>query len=340
MFVSVIGSWRSEDAEKSKLVDGEGFRNACHALGAGIVKRGHTLLAATDRPETADFHAVEGAIAALQHEPVPRVRIILFGQRSNFGNWLQKFPKFVTHRDAQADLPRIAKLFQVKEVDAVIPIGGADGTQEAGLAAAISGKLVWPVGSFGGAGKQVHELLSRTRSAWPRLPPEEVFGLWWGSWSEHAQDLLLQQLGAGQRLLIIHGRSNDRFKLKEYLQNGLNLPEPVLMIDRFAPGKTLPEKWELVTAGVEGAIALVTPDDVGGLAETSPVEPMERRARQNVWLEVGWVWGRAGRSRVLLLVRNETVIPSDLHGMEMAAYNDHPKEAGETIRRFVDSLRN
>jgi predicted nucleotide-binding protein len=115
------------------------------------------------------------------------------------------------------------------------------------------------------------------------------------------------------------------------------------MREKFGYGKTLPEKWEMVADGIDGAIAMVTPDDVGGLAqapEKEPQEMLEKRARQNVWLEVGWFWGRAGRERILLLVRGDAVIPSDLLGTETVAYEKSPLEDLARIRidQFIESL--
>jgi hypothetical protein len=64
------------------------------------------------------------------------------------------------HEYAADPSPHIAKLLQVKEVDCVIPIGGAEKSYQAGLAAAVCGKPVFPVGHFGGAAKKIHKLLS------------------------------------------------------------------------------------------------------------------------------------------------------------------------------------
>jgi predicted nucleotide-binding protein len=99
----------------------------------------------------------------------------------------------------------------------------------------------------------------------------------------------------------------------------------------------------MVADGVDGAIAVVTPDDVGSLAQASDnesEEKLEKRARQNVWLEVGWVWGRAGRDRILLLVRGDAVLPSDLLGTETVEYKTSPlePEARTRIDQFVESL--
>jgi predicted nucleotide-binding protein len=338
--VAIVGSWRGVDSEAWGLKDESGFSAACNRLGALIVAQGHTLLVASDEKHTADFHAVVGALEALKKQTVSAPAVVVYGERSKFAAWLQEYPKLVVHEYAAESSPEIAKLLQVKEVDCVIPIGGADNTYQAALAAAVCGKQVLPVGHFGGAAKRIHKLLSVHYDSWRRLPPKDLLGILGDAWSDHVCDWVATQLGRGRKLLIIHGRSPDRNKVKKYLKDVLHLPEPVLMREEFGYGKTLPEKWEMVADGIDGALAVVTPDDVGGLAPTKKKEPQEKRARQNVWLEVGWFWGRAGRERILLLVRGDAVIPSDLLGTETVAYEKSPLETQARIRidQFIESL--
>jgi predicted nucleotide-binding protein len=52
-------------------------------------------------------------------------------------------------------------------------------------------------------------------------------------------------------------------------------------------------------------------------------------------VEVGWFWGRLGRHRVLLLVRGDVEIPSDLDGIEYHSYQSSVLEAESGIRRFL-----
>lgn len=104
-------------------------------------------------------------------------------------------------------------------------------------------------------------------------------------------------LGKGYRPLRSHQFSasanhpraeRGQVEAQELPQNILRLPEPVIMAERSTPGEPLPVKFKTLAQGDHGAIALVTPDDVGGVAQlTGDVSQLERRARQNVWLEVG-----------------------------------------------------
>jgi hypothetical protein len=87
---------------------------------------------------------------------------------------------------------------------------------------------------------------------------------------------------------------------------------------------------------VDAAIALGTPDDFGGLNASGDFrETTEMRARQNVWLEVGWFWGRLGRGRVLILFRGDVAFPSDLSGIEAYKYSRRPSDRVLEIQGFV-----
>jgi predicted nucleotide-binding protein len=141
-------------------------------------------------------------------------------------------------------------------------------------------------------------------------------------------------LGANRpsKILLIHGHAKDRFDLKKWLEHQ-DLAVPVVLDQQFTAGQTIPEKFEDLANEADAAIALATPDD---LASTeSRMECIRRRARQNVWVEVGWFWGRLGRSRVLLLVRGDVEIPSDLDGIEYHCYERSVLELGPMIHSFL-----
>src|SRR5262249_26531751 len=109
------------------------------------------------------------------------------------------------------------------------------------------------------------------------------------------------------KVLLIHGRSEDWQNLGCWLSR-----EPIaevtievtIMKEEFGDGRTLPEKFEELAEKVDGAIALATPDDLGGLANQI-VGSRAPRARENVWIEYGWFWGRLGRRKIMLLHRGD-----------------------------------
>jgi predicted nucleotide-binding protein len=141
-------------------------------------------------------------------------------------------------------------------------------------------------------------------------------------------------LGANRpsKILLIHGHAPDRTKLQKWLRDN-KLADPVVMAQEFTAGQTLPEKFEALASEADAAIALATPDDLASIASETDVKRL--RARQNVWVEVGWFWGRLGRNRVLLLVRGNVEIPSDLDGIEYQRYKRSVLESKGVIRRFL-----
>jgi predicted nucleotide-binding protein len=114
------------------------------------------------------------------------------------------------------------------------------------------------------------------------------------------------------------------------------------MKDQFVSGATLPEKFEQLAGTALLAIALLTPDDLGrAVAEYLPATPVQQssRARQNAWLEIGWFWGRLGRDHVMLLVKGDIEIPSDLRGLDYNNYRENVAELADRLRQFYETHR-
>ena len=89
---------------------------------------------------------------------------------------------------------------------------------------------------------------------------------------------------------------------------------------------------------------MATPDDLGasvldGKGNTVGLTQFEHRARENVWIEMGWLWAALGRSRILMLVKGDTHIPSDLQDAVHEPYQDDPKERQDRIISFVQGLK-
>jgi hypothetical protein len=223
-----------------------------------------------------------------------------------------------------------AHLISLRESDAVLTIGGGKGTYLAGLAAIVAGKRLVPVSSFGGASAELMKHLAETASSEQASKLRRLNG----PWTSEACNVAFDLLGAagGPSLLIIHGRSKDWLDLKDWLREEAHVRNIAVMAQEYGIGSTLPEKFERIGREVTAAIALATADDVGSLAGESE---LEGRARQNVWVEVGFVWGRLGRKRLMLLTQPGLQIPSDLQGLEVFQYRNSPREFADQIRSFI-----
>lgn len=139
-------------------------------------------------------------------------------------------------------------------------------------------------------------------------------------------------------VFIVHGH-NDTLKLalKNYLQNTLGLPEPIILHEQPNIGRTLIQKFEDYAYHSKLAFILLTPDDL----PANPVDSddKKRRARQNVILELGFFLGILGRKtgRVILLYVGPLELPTDLSGVTYIDVTKGIEAAGEEIRK---ELRN
>jgi predicted nucleotide-binding protein len=118
-------------------------------------------------------------------------------------------------------------------------------------------------------------------------------------------------------IFLVHGRAEAvQQTVARFLERlALNV---IILSERPSKGRTIIEKFEQ-HSDVGFAVALLTPDDVGGLADDpSKLKP---RARQNVILELGYFIGKLGRSNVCALYINGVELPSDLHGIGYVSFD-------------------
>jgi len=118
------------------------------------------------------------------------------------------------------------KVFQTKRAGAVVLLGGAENTQQAGLTAAVSGKPLACIGSFGGAVRMLNGLFLRSPTTWGYDAESETK---LRQLQELFSDVVLHSalsvawIEGAPKLLLIHGRSSDRDLLKSYLRTHLAL---------------------------------------------------------------------------------------------------------------------
>jgi predicted nucleotide-binding protein len=112
-------------------------------------------------------------------------------------------------------------------------------------------------------------------------------------------------------VFVVHGRDGETKELVARFLERLGL-NPIILHEQPNEGRTLIEKFERYSA-VGFAVVLLTPDDVGALADTP--DALLPRARQNVVLELGYFMGRLTRSRVCALTDESVELPSDVAGV-------------------------
>lgn len=140
--------------------------------------------------------------------------------------------------------------------------------------------------------------------------------------------------GLRPRSFIVHGHDGATlYELKDYLQSTLGLPPPLVLRDLPSLGRTVVEKLEEETCGVDLVFVLLTPDDIAVPPGVRDLE--KRRARQNVIFELGYFYGRLQRSsgRILLLYKGDLELPSDITGIVYVDITGGIVSAGEGIRK-------
>ena len=130
---------------------------------------------------------------------------------------------------------------------------------------------------------------------------------------------------------------------KEEFQN----LHPVETLDTAsAAAFSVPDEFSSLAGASTAAIVIATPDDVGTSVldgQGNPRSPSEiakftPRARENVWIEMGWLWAHLGRGRILLMVKEGTEVPSDIKDSRFKSYKDDPTELAREMSTFITSL--
>ena len=140
------------------------------------------------------------------------------------------------------------------------------------------------------------------------------------------------------RFFIVYGHDIDfALQAKNYLQNVLSLPEPVLLAEKAFTGRTVIEKLEEETEDVDAALILVSPDDK--MIDEPGNSDAVWRARQNVILELGYFMGKWPRKdgRVIVVWKKDKPLdlPSDFVGVGYVGVTTTLSAAGDDLRREI-----
>ena len=339
MRIGVLGSWRPDSGEWKIQGTREQFESACSALGKELARRHQTIIVGADSPSTADYYIVRGFLEIIggTRPPAPLIEVVrpndshgVEGRKSYLSLAKTNPGVFRFHLSTQSRWTE-AHLLTVREADCVLVMGGKKYSYRAGLAAIVAGKRLIPVGCFGGAASRLLRDLAAVNPA----DPHDLLSLN-GPWDDTVLGAVLRWAGIGRRprIMLVHGHSDDRHELQSWLQQQ-DFCDVLVMQQEFGGSRTFPEKFEQVASTADGAVALATPDDAGAAADEGV---LASRARQNVWLEVGWFWGHLGRDRLFLLLKGDLEVPSDLAGVEYYQYKDAPSELAKQLTEFARRL--
>jgi CheY-like chemotaxis protein len=140
------------------------------------------------------------------------------------------------------------------------------------------------------------------------------------------------------KIFIVHGHDSEALlELKNFIQNTLELGQPIILRERASSGRTIIEKFEKETRDVDIVFVLATPDD----RTVTDTNLEVRRSRQNVVFELGFFYAKLQRStgKIIVLKKGEVEIPSDIAGVTYVDItNGIGGDAGENIRRELQDL--
>jgi len=133
-------------------------------------------------------------------------------------------------------------------------------------------------------------------------------------------------------VFIVHGHDEATKEKVARVIEKLGLA-PIILHEQISRSMTVVEKFERYASQSSFAIAVFTPDDVG--YRVPAPEEKRSRARQNVVLELGYFFGKLGRSRVAVLCKGDLELPTDIGGLVYTRLD----EAGAWRYTLVKELR-
>lgn len=129
-------------------------------------------------------------------------------------------------------------------------------------------------------------------------------------------------------VFIVHGHDEANvLRLQRLIKERFGL-KPIVLMDEPSAGETVIEKFERVASHSAFCIVLMTPDDQVGMAGNS-----RGQARPNAIFELGWFYGRLGRSRVCIVLKRGTSIHSDLAGIVRLEFIERVDETVMELER-------
>jgi CheY-like chemotaxis protein len=125
------------------------------------------------------------------------------------------------------------------------------------------------------------------------------------------------------RVFVVHGHDEEALRaVIDFLRE--RRVRPIVLRDQPKRGMAIIDAFEEYS-NVHFAVALLTPDDVGGKAGSPPGQ-LRPRARQNVIFELGFFAGKLGREHLAVLYKEEVDIPSDYQGVLYISMADDWRE--------------
>lgn len=329
MRVAITGSWKKEHQADAAypLEDGDRYAEACSELGEALIHRGHTLVVGSASERTADYHVTLGAVRTLRDDrpqnPIIEVLRSAGDTKRPYSDLRRRFPGVFSARQIATGVNwHITHLFEARRADSMIVIGGGEGSFQAGVAAALMGRLVIPIGSFGGAGRKLVNLFATSGPDWEQATPKpDLLAMLNEPWSDHLLKVAMlalderTKIGAvgpakdRKRVFVVHGRNiSARDAMFTFLRAlGLHPIEWNEGVLQVGGTPQIADVLDRVFDEAQAVIVLLTGDDEARLRAQFRVKGdhhWERtlipQARQNVVFEAGMAFGSHAERTILV----------------------------------------
>lgn len=113
-------------------------------------------------------------------------------------------------------------------------------------------------------------------------------------------------------IFVVHGHAKVILHETVRVVERATAREAIVLHEKANEGRALLEKFEHNAQSAAYAVVLLTADDLGGVRADASIRP---RGRQNVVFELGFFFGKLGRSRVVVLIDPGIERPSDIDGL-------------------------
>jgi predicted nucleotide-binding protein len=152
--------------------------------------------------------------------------------------------------------------------------------------------------------------------------------------ADTSSTLVSRRNSQNSNVFIIHGHDMTpplQFQKLKLLKDEWDINSIILM-NQPGNGRTIIEKFEEEAEKTSYAFAILTPDDIIRTEENQYLQ-----ARPNVIFELGWFYGRVGRKRVCIMLKEGTIIHSDLAGVSRIQFRE---SICEKVLEIRDELKN
>lgn len=324
MRIAILGGWADEsDRNKEWNVDENRqaqIIEACRALGHRLARNRHSVIVGSEKKNSADYHVVHSMLDQLEEtaaslpwieviEGIESEKPLYQSERENKKYW--RFFSPINRAAGGRPIRSAEKIMAVQKADAVITIAGLTDTWTGGIAAIVAKKPVVPIGTFGGASRQLLQALDSLDHALKSSDSSRKFSVLGNKvWHPDLLDTVFDLGGlSGDRVFFGYcsKASATAGIIKQYLESlGLKVID---WVSDFNSGRVILDEIHAAISSSKFGVFLFSPDD-------DPVEENEKQRppRDNVIFETGYFMSAHGRDRTIIIVQEGAKVLADYGG--------------------------